>query len=44
MEELEPQLMTSYSPSGAHVPEGTIIVEKGATPQEWVRTSREVKP
>jgi translation initiation factor IF-2 len=35
MEELEPQLMTSYSPSGAPVPEGTIIVEKGATPQEY---------
>jgi len=27
--------MTSYSPSGAPVPEGTIIVEKGATPQEY---------
>jgi translation initiation factor IF-2 len=35
MEELEPQLMTSYSPSGAPVPEGTVVVEKGATPQEY---------
>ena len=27
--------MTSYSPTDAPVPEGTIVVERGATPQEY---------
>ena len=27
--------MTSYSPTDAPVPEGTIVVERGATPQEF---------
>jgi len=35
MEELQPQQMTSYSPTDAPVPEGTIVVERGATPQEF---------
>jgi translation initiation factor IF-2 len=35
MEELQPQQMTTYSPTDAPVPEGTIIVERGATPQEY---------
>ena len=35
MEELTPQSMTTYSPTDAPVPEGTVIIEKGATPQEF---------
>jgi translation initiation factor IF-2 len=35
MEELTPQSMTTYSPTDAPVPEGTIIIEKGASPQEF---------
>ena len=27
--------MTSYSPTDAPVPEGTVVVERGATPQEY---------
>ncbi|MEP6660506.1 MAG: translation initiation factor IF-2 [Acidimicrobiales bacterium] len=34
MEELEPQLMTTYSASDAPVPEGTVIIEKGSSAQE----------
>jgi translation initiation factor IF-2 len=35
MEELTPQSMTTYSPTDAPIPEGTVIIEKGATPQEY---------
>jgi translation initiation factor IF-2 len=35
LEELQPQQMTSYSPTDAPVPEGTVVVERGATPQEY---------
>ncbi len=35
MEELQPQQMTSYSPTDAPVPEGTVVIERGATPQEY---------
>ena len=35
MEELQPQLMTSYTASDAPVPEGTIIVERGVSAQEF---------
>ena len=35
MEELQPQLMTSYSASDAPVPEGTIIIERGVSAQEF---------
>jgi len=34
MEELEPQLMTTYSASGAPVPEGTVVIERGSSAQE----------
>ena len=35
MEELQPQLMTSYTASDAPVPEGTIIIERGVSAQEF---------
>jgi translation initiation factor IF-2 len=35
LEELQPQTMTTYSPTDAPVPEGTIIVERGASAQEF---------
>jgi translation initiation factor IF-2 len=35
MEELQPQQMTAYSPTDAPVPEGTVVIERGATPQEF---------
>ncbi|HEY1278033.1 MAG TPA: translation initiation factor IF-2 [Acidimicrobiales bacterium] len=35
LEELQPQQMTSYSPTDAPVPEGTVVIERGATPQEY---------
>jgi translation initiation factor IF-2 len=35
MEELEPQQLATYRPSDAPVPDGTIIVERGATAQEF---------
>jgi translation initiation factor IF-2 len=34
MEELTPNLFTSYSPSDAPVPEGTVIIERGASAQD----------
>jgi translation initiation factor IF-2 len=34
MEELQPQQMTTYSPTDAPVPEGTIVVERGSSAQE----------
>ncbi|MDQ1424309.1 MAG: translation initiation factor [Acidimicrobiaceae bacterium] len=35
MEELEPQQLATYRPSDAPVPDGTVIVERGATAQEF---------
>ena len=35
MEELQPQLMTSYTASDAAVPEGTVIIERGVSAQEF---------
>ncbi len=35
IEELQPQIMTAYSPTDAPVPEGTIIVERGSTAQDF---------
>ena len=35
MEELQPQLMTSYSASDAPVHEGTVIIERGVSAQEF---------
>ena len=35
MEELQPQLMTSYTASDAPVPEGTVIIERGVSAQEF---------
>ncbi len=34
-EELMPQSMTTYSSTGAPVPEGTIVIEKGSSAQEF---------
>ncbi|MFZ1489001.1 MAG: translation initiation factor IF-2, partial [Ilumatobacteraceae bacterium] len=35
LEELQPQSMTSYSPTDAPVPEGTIVIERGVSAQEF---------
>ncbi|HEX9260208.1 MAG TPA: translation initiation factor IF-2 N-terminal domain-containing protein, partial [Acidimicrobiales bacterium] len=35
MEELQPQTMSTYSATDAPIPEGTVVVERGATPQEF---------
>jgi translation initiation factor IF-2 len=35
IEELQPQQMTTYSPTDAPVPEGTIVVERGSSAQEY---------
>ena len=34
MEELQPQSSPTYSPTDAPVPEGTIVIERGASAQE----------
>ncbi len=45
-EELQPQQLMSYSPNNAPVPEGTIVVERGSSAQEFApklnRTSADV--
>ena len=35
MDELQPQSMTNYTSSGAPVPEGTVIIERGVSAQEF---------
>ena len=35
MEELQPQQMSTYSPTDAPVPEGTLVVERGSSAQEF---------
>ena len=35
MDDLQPQLGTGYSPSDAPVPEGTVIIERGVSAQEF---------